>query len=344
MNELEARYAEALPGKYYLTRDLESLDNYLREHFFMDPQEIVLKAEKPGEGNMNYVLRIYTNIRSFIIKQARPWVEKYPQIAAPVERNAVEGRYFRLAQKFPALADYSPDLLFEDNANNILILSDLGPASDYTFLYQSGSLSSSELKALIHYLQSLHRIQEPSYPWNRGMRLLNHEHIFRFPYDPDNEFDLDAIQPGLQNLASPVKGHQELQQKIQSLGEVYLQEGDVLIHGDFFPGSWLKSDRGIRIIDPEFSFNGLAEFDLGVLIAHLQLSGQPSRHCEAILETCHQQQKLDEQMIAGFCGTEILRRLLGVAQLPLRWNLDEKASLIRQAIRTILEGTIKLNP
>ncbi|MCB0601759.1 MAG: phosphotransferase [Saprospiraceae bacterium] len=343
MNELETRYAEALPGKYYLTRDLESLEIYLREHFFLDPRELVLKAEKPGEGNMNYVLRITTNIRSFIIKQARPWVEKYPSISAPVERNAVEARYFKLTQKFRQLSSFSPDLLFEDNANNILILSDLGPASDYSFLYQSGTLSGTEVQALVHYLKTLHQVQESSYPWNQSMRVLNHEHIFRFPFDPKNHFDLDAIQPGLQALADPVKHHQDLKEKIQALGQIYLTEGEILIHGDFFPGSWLKTDSGIRIIDPEFSFRGFAEFDLGVLIAHLLLSGQPVRHRDAILENCQKQRNLDEQLIAGFCGTEVLRRLLGVAQLPLRWSIQEKASLIQTAIRSILQGTLNAN-
>ena len=43
-----------------------------------------------GEGNMNYTLRVRTNGRSIILKQARPWVEKYPVIDAPDERAVVK--------------------------------------------------------------------------------------------------------------------------------------------------------------------------------------------------------------------------------------------------------------
>src|SRR2546421_5684303 len=45
-----------------------------------------LSAAPAGEGNMNYTLRIGTSERSFVMKQARPWVEKYPHIAAPWDR------------------------------------------------------------------------------------------------------------------------------------------------------------------------------------------------------------------------------------------------------------------
>ena len=43
---------------------------------------------------MNCTLRVTTTRRSFILKQARPWVEKYPQIAAPVERARVEAAFY----------------------------------------------------------------------------------------------------------------------------------------------------------------------------------------------------------------------------------------------------------
>jgi 5-methylthioribose kinase len=46
---------------------------------------------------MNCVLRIET-ARSFIIKQSRGYVEKYPQIAAPAERVLTEGATKKIAR------------------------------------------------------------------------------------------------------------------------------------------------------------------------------------------------------------------------------------------------------
>lgn len=46
--------------------------------------EVVEGVEREGEGNMNCVVRVMTSRRSFILKQSRPWVEKYPGFAAPL--------------------------------------------------------------------------------------------------------------------------------------------------------------------------------------------------------------------------------------------------------------------
>lgn len=61
----------------------EILTDYLRSQGFIELNETVMNFEKPGEGNMNFVARVHTQKRSIIIKQANPFVQKYPQIRAP---------------------------------------------------------------------------------------------------------------------------------------------------------------------------------------------------------------------------------------------------------------------
>ena len=70
--------------------------------------ESVIAAERAGEGNMNCTLRVRTNERTFILKQARPWVEKYPQIEAPDERALVEAAFYRIAQVLPSVGSRMP--------------------------------------------------------------------------------------------------------------------------------------------------------------------------------------------------------------------------------------------
>ena len=43
-----------------------------------------------------------------------------------------------------------------------------------------------------------------------------------------------------------------------------MQNGDTLLHGDYYPGSWMRVRERLYIIDPEFSFAGPKEFDLGI--------------------------------------------------------------------------------
>lgn len=71
--------------KMNLQLDISSseLADYLQQQHWISDQESVQHIEKPGEGNMNMVLRVKTEHRSFILKQANPFVQKYPNIPAP---------------------------------------------------------------------------------------------------------------------------------------------------------------------------------------------------------------------------------------------------------------------
>ena len=49
---------------------LEKLYTYLKDEvLFLEDNEVVERTEIPGEGNMNVVLRVQTNLRSIILKQ-----------------------------------------------------------------------------------------------------------------------------------------------------------------------------------------------------------------------------------------------------------------------------------
>lgn len=338
----EFRFKQIFPDKFFLQPSLDKVTAYLHSKGWLLQGETIESMEKPGEGNMNCVFRVRSNLRTFILKQARPWVEKYPHIDAPVQRNSVEARYFALMNDHSHLKNLSPQLLDRDEENFVMMVSDLGQGSDYTFLYNfQQQLSEKELEDLGSYLSHLHRMRNITFPENRAMRELNHEHIFHFPFVENNGLDLDNIQLGLREVSLFAKRNDALKKRIKSLGDLYLSEGQALIHGDYYPGSWLGTKDGLKVIDPEFSFKGFPEFDLGVLIAHLTLTGHSSRHFKLLSLGYPHFQEMKEDLIAGFAGTEILRRLLGVAQLPINLALKEKRSLIEMASQWVTIGTIK---
>lgn len=308
----------------------------LRSQHWLHPDEKIIALQKPGEGNMNVVFRLVTDSRTFILKQARPYVQKYPQVAAPIERIGVEARFYELIANDEMLKTFSPNLIGYNADNFLLALEDLGDGADFTFLYQPDqTLSESALTALMQFLSALHRIRADgravNFPDNRAMRLLNHEHIFSFPFRHDTGFDLDAVQPGLRALALPYRNNEALKSKIAQLGEIYLQPGPALIHGDYYPGSWLNVSGGTKVIDPEFGFFGRAEFDLGVLLAHLKLAQQDSALQKQALTLYQAPADFDPVLMRVFMGAEILRRLLGLAQLPLSLSLGQKEALLVEA-------------
>ena len=296
--------------------------------------EKIRNASVPGESNMNLVLRIETNQGTYILKQAKSYVRKYPQIPAPISRIAIEYHFLNYLNSNPFLASLSPKVLQYDAHNHLMLLEDLGEGSDFLSLYGGQrQLNSEEIKHLVNYLMHLHQLEITNFPATGAMRVLNHEHIFNYPFLEENGFDLDSIQPGLQEASMPYKTDTNLKQRIQALGNRYLADGKVLMHGDFYPGSWLQVSSGIKIIDPEFGGLGDAEFDLGVFLAHLDLSAQAEDLSAQVQKDYNL--PVDWSLVQQYRGVEILRRLIGIAQLPVSLSLDAKKTLLELA-RTYL--------
>lgn len=323
-----------------LTADKASLEIYLKEQAWLKREEKIVALEKPGEGNMNFTLRIKTEERSFIIKQSRDYVEKYPQVAAPAERALREAEFYQLIAGVDQLKEKMPQLLGVDQQNQVLKLEDLGNGVDYTFLYQKDKyLEDNELQEIVAFAARLHQNININTTQkrltNRNMRKLNHEHIFIYPYLENNGLKLDEILPGLGKIGEAFKKDHPLKDAVEKLGHRYLKDGNTLLHGDYFPGSWLKTKDGSKIIDPEFCFFGDVEFEVGVMLAHLKMADQPESTVKKALNIYRELYSIDEELCRKFMAIEILRRILGLAQLPLSLDLEERKALLNES-RNIL--------
>lgn len=320
-----------------LSDNLEALESYLKTQNWLDENDSVIKVEKPGEGNMNFTLRVYTSTnKPFIIKQSRDFVEKYPSIPAPAKRAIIEGKFYEFTQANKKLGSFMPNILGIDEQNNIIITQDLGQSNDFTNLYKANeNISYSEIIAITDFLSELHQsfrseVANPTFA-NRAMRALNHEHIFIYPFMENNGFDLNNILNGLQDVAMIYKTDKSFKEVVENLGEKYLADGNYLLHGDYYLGSFLNTNEGVKIIDPEFCFYGCAEFDLGVLIAHLKMSEQSQEIINLAISNYKKADDFDKKLLNQFIGIEIMRRIIGLAQLPLTLSLETRTELLREA-------------
>jgi 5-methylthioribose kinase len=334
-------FEEAFPRGFYVDpTDGAGIETYARMRKWLRDGETLASVAKAGEGNMNLTLRLVTTGRSLILKQARPWVEKYPHIEAPPERARVEIAFYETVRSREALRGAMPELLGADPDSGALLLEDLGEAQDFTCLYRGSPISGRELDALVDYLVALHQPLAGTSPLfeNRAMRALNHAHIFRIPLEAGNGLDLDAITPGLAEAAQELQRDSAYVKRVHALGEVYLEDGPCLVHGDYFPGSWLSTPSGPRIIDPEFCFLGAPAFDVGVMLAHLHLARQDEATAASLLRLYRERRESDDELARRLAGVEIMRRLIGVAQLPLSIGLDEKAALLSLSRELVLSS------
>ena len=314
----------------YTSKD--NLTTYLKNKIgFLKLSEIINEIEIAGEGNMNVVLRIKTNKRTFILKQSRPFVQKYPDLPAPIDRINVEKKFYDLMDQnsfFPEILGYLP-------SDYILLLEDLGKGEDLTSLYNTRTITSDLIKEFTLGLYYIHKKKAPAdYPENIELRKLNHDHIFELPFKENNSFNLDHIQKGLENLSNPFKKNNSLKEKVLYAGKIYLEKGNTLLHGDYYPGSWMRVGDNNYVIDPEFSFVGPKAFDLGVMSAHIIIASGKTSFLEEIYNMYPA--KAEFKKISLYCGIEIIRRLIGLAQLPIKRSLMEKKELLNFAEELIL--------
>jgi 5-methylthioribose kinase len=321
-----------------------AVEAHLRRLGWIEEREQITALEIPGQGNMNRLLRVRLDSRSFILKQAVPYVARYPQIPAPVTRLAAEAAFYRAIAPHPELRRHTPALLGEDQAEHLLCLEDLGTGGDLTRLYAEGPGTRHEqtLSVLTGWLGKLHglTIDAASVPPNGAMRELNHAHIFQVPLDPDNGVALSA---SLGDHQRRLAGDAALRARARSLGQIYLgaaghESRPVLLHGDFYPGSWLEhAEQTVAVIDPEFGFAGPAEFDVGVFMAHLIMSGYSPTAVDTAVQRYQAPPGFSAALAAGFAGMEVIRRLLGVAQLPLHADDDTRSGWLQWARCAVLE-------
>ncbi len=271
---------------------------------------------------MNLTVRVHLENRTVVLKQARPWVEKYPSIPAPVERALVEAAFYQAVQPHPHIAGRMPAFLGIDENSYLLFLEDLRDAADLTVLYQGTRLSPLQCDQLVHYLEQLHGLQTTDSIFrNREMRSLNYAHQYEIPLQRENGLDLERITPGLTEVARDLQYDTSYCRRASELGRLYLADSSTLVHGDYFPGSWLSAQDSLYIIDPEFCFLGCAEYDLGILYAHLIFTRQEDAWP---LVRSRYTRSADWNLASAFAAIELMRRLIGVAQLPLRASLEQK--------------------
>jgi len=222
----------------------DSAIEYLRARGLVDA-ETQCSTEPAGDGNINWVRRIRASDgRSWIIKQAREQLEKFPQYRADTRRILVEAAWLQQAASVdhdaccPEIIDFDPDL-------RVLVLEDLGlcPRLDEELLTERNL--AAPLETIGGLLGRLHRktANDPSLAAtfrSTNMRELHFAHIFELPFS-ENDFPLP--EP-VRERARALYGDGALQKEIQALHQQCCTEQEVLVHVDLQPGNiLLPADR-----------------------------------------------------------------------------------------------------
>ena len=329
-----------------------NLAEYLRNVGFI-PQSLAVAIEPVGEGNINWVRRVrsVSDGRSWVVKQARPALERFPEYRVSTERAAFEARYFEVAGPFDPNG-ICVEVLFFDPRQCVLVLEDLGNATPLSQTLARETAAAPVVaaagRALGRFLGAVHsgtrRANLAPRFENDEMRRLHGDHIFQLPYRP-NDFPLT---PAVADRAGAIRNDAALIAIIDAAYRRYLTPEGSLVHADVQPDNILLGPRGPRLLDAEIAHIGDPAFDVGVLVGHLLLPaaarGAASSATAAIRETWSAYQAAHEaepppcfRDVARYAGIELLRRTIGAARVPAVASDEGALAVIDVGLRWVCD-------
>lgn len=340
MSTNRERFQAEMPGHFFLDADEKQIEAYLIEQGVVPRKRLMKKGATVEQvellrlSEMDFSVRVHfgegaqPHGPTLLMKQSRPWVERRPELAAPVSRSRAEAGFLKMMSRVSALSEQTPQLLHHDAANHILVLRDFGRSTSLQGVYQGDSLNrevnSGEqlLTAMVAYLNTLHGhflLNPPVRPVvNKGMRKYVHALMFDSPFR-ENKLQLDSTA----------------QKRVNDLGERYIdfKAGGTLLHGNFSFGNMRICDderSSLLFTDAVSCITGPPEFDFGILAAHLHLAG----HASAVDQARELYSgKLDWQLWKGFAGVEIVRRISETADLS---NVSLGQELLLKTAKNLL--------
>jgi 5-methylthioribose kinase len=326
--------------------------DYLRGLGLAGPDEPI-RVEPAGDGNINWVRRataLGPPVRSYVLKQARPALERFPQYQAPTERIVCEARYLERTRAWDT-EGVCPRVHRFDERNRVLVLEDLGQAERLDHALARGADVSAPLAALARFLGRVHRETRDAPGLaaafaNEPMQRLHGDHIFALPYQP-NDFPLP---PRTAERAAQLREDAGLRDAAARAYARYLTPTGALVHADVQAANILLPRGGVKLLDAEIAHAGDPAFDIGMLLAHALLPAAAqggTASARATLAQCWQAYA-GAHGAAGlpalgdalrYAGLELLRRTIGAARVPAVADDDAGLREIDAGVALVREGS-----
>jgi 5-methylthioribose kinase len=311
--------------------DPENLGKYLERRGLI-PSEAEPSCEPAGEGNINWVRRArLRDGASFVVKQARPALERFPEYEVTTERIVFEARYYEIVRPYDEQG-VCPAVLDFDATDRVLVLEDLGPAPRLDHTLETGrdpAVARAAGQTLGRFLGAVHaatagRAGLSGRFANDDMRKLHGDHIFHLPFR-ENDF---AVAPAIRERAEALWRDEKTVALADEAYRDYLSPEGALVHADVQGGNVLLANGRTRLLDAEIAHVGDEAFDVGILIAHLVVAAAARSEqaalrdavattLEAYTDARGGRHAAAHGRVFRHAGIELVRRTLGAARLAI---------------------------
>ena len=264
-----------------------------QEHFLLDCDEVIsyvkeknlflenddLTVKEIGDGNINYIFKVENKIdgKSIVLKQADKLLRSSGR-PLDLTRSKIEANILRIENNLAP--HFVPEIYFYDEIMCVLAMEDISEYKNLRteliagkiFLNFADNISEFLSRTLLLttdlFMDKFEKKKNVKEFINPELCDISECLVFTEPYD--NNKNRNIITTGNEEFVeNMLYKNEDLHFAILKLREKFMNYSQSLIHGDLHSGSIFINEKGIKIIDPEFSFYGPMAYDIGNVIGNL---------------------------------------------------------------------------
>ena len=264
-----------------------------QEHFLLDCDEVLsyvkekklfsensdLTAKEIGDGNINYIFKVEDKIngKSIVLKQADKLLRSSGR-PLDLSRSKIEANILKIENDLAP--NFVPKVYLYDEIMCVLAMEDISEYKNLRTELLAGKifpnlannisefLSKTLLLTTDLFMNKFEKMKNVKEFINPELCDISECLVFTEPYD--NNKNRNIITPGNEEFVEKfLYENEDLHFAILKLREKFMNYSQSLIHGDLHSGSIFINEKGIKIIDPEFSFYGPMAYDVGNVIGNL---------------------------------------------------------------------------
>ena len=264
-----------------------------QEHFLLDCDEVIsyvkeknlflenddLTVKEIGDGNINYIFKVENKIdgKSIVLKQADKLLRSSGR-PLDLARSKIEANILRIENNLAP--HFVPEIYFYDEIMCVLAIEDISEYKNLRTELVAGKifpnfadnisefLSRTLLLTTDLFMNKFEKKKNVKEFINPELCDISECLVFTEPYDNNKNRNIITIgnEEFVENM---LYKNEDLHFAILKLREKFMNYSQSLIHGDLHSGSIFINEKGIKIIDPEFSFYGPMAYDIGNVIGNL---------------------------------------------------------------------------
>ena len=264
-----------------------------QEHFLLDCDEVIsyvkeknlfsenadLIAKEIGDGNINYIFKVENKIdgKSIVLKQADKLLRSSGR-PLDLTRSKIEANILKIENNLAP--HFVPEIYFYDEIMCVLAMEDISEYKNLRTELVAGKifpnfadnisefLSRTLLLTTDLFMDKFEKKKNVKEFINPELCDISECLVFTEPYN--NNRNRNVITSGNEEFVkNTLYENEDLHFAILKLREKFMNYSQALIHGDLHSGSIFINEKGIKIIDPEFSFYGPMAYDIGNVIGNL---------------------------------------------------------------------------